>query len=303
MKRIFIKIISLFFIITVIPTIFFVYNTALRTSLSNLLVYNSSLQKTLRVSEKEYLIGSLLAQTNADFDIEMIKSQAVVIYTNTLFEKIKNKEKTFDIESNDTLYFDEMKAKNFHGEKYETLLSKIETAIGEVSGQKVTYNSQLVFLPYFYCSDGKTEDAYFVWGKEIEYLKPAISEGDSINPNLKTVYTVTLEEFKKALYDTYKLEIPDGKTPTIAIGGRTESGTVTTCTVEELTMTGQNFRSLFNLCSANFDIKTNDAYLEIICYGNGHYVGMSQYGADFLARQGHNYKEILKHYYTGIEIT
>ncbi len=303
MKRIFIQVMFLFIVITAIPISFFAYGAVTSAGQPIFAIYDSSAQKTIYVSEKDYLIGALLAQTDADFDIEMLKAQAVVMYSNAVFEKIKSKEKDFDFAIDSTLYWNTKTAKSFYGDKYEPVLSKIATAVDEVCGEKITYNSQLVFLPYFHCSNGKTEDASFVWGEEIEYLKAVNSEGDLINPDIKSVYTFTLSEFKKALHDAYKLEFLDNRIPTVVINGRTESGTVTSCTVEELTMTGQNLRSLLNLCSANFDIKLSESNIEITCYGNGHYVGMSQYGADFLARQGYSYREILKHYYTNIEIT
>ena len=303
MKRIFIKLMILFSAITVIPLSFFAYNKVSKTNQTSFHIYDTSSQKTFSISEKEYLVGALFAQTNADYNIEMLKAQTLVLYTNALFEKHKNDEKNFDFKVNSSLYLNEENAKKIYGDKYETVLSKIETAVNEVFGQKVTFNSQLVFLPYFYCSNGKTEDSYYVWGEDIEYLKPVNSDGDLINPNLKSVYTFTLEEFKNALYEDYKIEFSSDEIPTVVINGRTESGTVISCTVKELTMTGQNFRSLLNLCSANFDVKTDKNNIEIICYGNGHYVGMSLYGADFMARQGYDYKQILKHYYTNIEIT
>ncbi len=303
MKRIFIKLMILLSVITTIPISFFAYSTISSAGQTAFTIYDSSAQKTLCISEKDYLVGALFAQTDANFDIEMLKAQAVVIYTNAIFEKNKNEDRDFDFESNPTLYLDKENAKALYGNKYEVALSKITTAVEEVYGERLTYDSQLIFLPYFYCSNGKTEDPCFVWGEEIEYLQPVNSDGDLINPNLKSVYTFTLSEFEKALYEKYKLEIPNDRLPTFVINGRSESGTVTSCTIEELTMTGQNFRSLLNLCSANFDVKIDEDCIEIICYGNGHYVGMSQYGADFLARQGYDYKEILKHYYTNVEIT
>lgn len=303
MKRIFIRIIVLFTAITTIPLLFFTYGLVSSASQMAFAIYDSSAQKIIYVSEKDYLVGALLAQTDADFNIEMLKAQAVIMYTNAIFEKTKNQEKDFDFKTDSTLYWDNETAKTFHRDKYEGTLSKIKTAVDEVFGEKITYDSQLVFLPYFYCSNGKTEEAYFVWGEEVEYLKPVNSDGDLINPNLKSVHILSLDEFKKALYKTYKLEIPNDKLPTFTINGRTESGTVTSCTIEELTITGQNLRSLLNLNSANFDVKLSESNIEITCYGKGHYVGMSQYGADFLARQGFDYKEILKHYYTNIDIT
>ena len=74
-------------------------------------------------------------------------------------------------------------------------------------------------------------------------------------------------------------------------------------TVGKKTFTGSDFRKLLSLKSADFDVKADDENVTVICRGNGHFVGMSQYGADYMARQGSNYKEILMHYYPNTVIT
>ena len=68
------------------------------------------------------------------------------------------------------------------------------------------------------------------------------------------------------------------------------------------TFSGQKIREAFNLRSANFDLKYEDKKFVFTVRGFGHGVGMSQYGALFMAKEGSNYKEILKWYYTGCEI-
>lgn len=282
----------------IIKTVFSNSNTDTFTML------DASTQKTLTVTAKEYLIGALFAEIDMNYNIEVLKAQAVVAYTNAIFEKEKsNKDYDFEIDiSREILYIDKESAKRKYEKNYEELLAKAEKAVNSVYGKIAVYNKSAVLLPYFISSNGVTEDSYIVWGQEADYLKPVKSAGDLLNPNAKTSYKFDITDVRNIIKEEYKIDLPDDVINCFVVNNRTESGTVTCCTVGSLTMTGQDFRALFGLCSANFDIACDGETLTVICYGNGHYVGMSQYGADFMARQGSNYVDILKHYYTGIEI-
>ena len=280
-----------------------------KTAISNFknekfVVFDVSSNKTYSLSEREYLIGALFAQTDPSYDLEALKAQTVVSYTNALFmEQSSDKNYDFEIDiSREILYIDEDSARKKYAEDYKRLLKKIEAAVDSVYGKSITFNSKTVLLPYFSSSNGFTEDASVVWGQEVEYLKAVKSGGDVLNPNSKTDYSFTIEEIRSLILEKYKIELPEDSL-NFVVEGRTDSGTVTACSVESIVMTGQDFRSLFNLRSANFDLSFDGEKLDITCYGKGHYVGMSQYGADFMARQGSSCVDILKHYYTDIEIT
>ncbi len=66
---------------------------------------------------------------------------------------------------------------------------------------------------------------------------------------------------------------------------------------------GTQVRTLFGLRSANFTVEFSNGQVLFHVKGYGHGVGMSQYGANCLAKEGKTYQEILQHYYTGIEFT
>ena len=268
-------------------------------------VFDVSSKKIITLTPREYLIGALFAEIDPSYSIEALKAQTVICYTNALFSK-QNSKSSYDFEidiSQSTLYLDEKAAKKKYGENYDSLREKISSVVDLVYEKAITYESNLVLLPYFACSNGITEDAKNVWGQSIEYLRAVESPGDVLNPNLKSVYTFSLEMVRQIVKEKYNLDLPENLAESISIKSRSESETVTTCELGSLTMTGQNFRALFGLCSANFDLVLEESELKIICYGSGHCVGMSQYGADFMARQGSSYIEILEHYYKGIEIS
>lgn len=280
-----------------------------KTAISNFknekfVVFDVSSNKTYSLSEREYLIGALFAQTDPSYDLEALKAQAIVSYTNALFMK-QSSDKNYDFEidiSREILYIDEDAARKKYADDYKSLFEKIETAVDSVYDKSITFNSKTVLLPFFSSSNGFTEDASVVWVQEVEYLKAVKSGGDVLNPNLKTDYSFTIEEIRSLILEKYKIELPEDSL-NFVVEGRTDSGTVTACSVGSIVMTGQDFRSLFGLCSANFDLSFGGEKLNITCYGKGHYVGMSQYGADFMARQGSSFVDILNHYYTNIEIT
>lgn len=306
MRSTFLRFAIIFLCITIVPLGRICTALFLDSSVNSFTIFDASESRTIVVGVKEYLIGALFAQIDTDYNIEALKAQAVVAYTNALFEKSKNIHRGFDLEvdiSQEILYIDEITAKQKYKDKYQKLLKKVEEAVDSVYGERATYNSKAVLLPYFSSCSGMTEDAYTVWGQEIEYLKPVKSAGDVLNPNSKKAYNFSAEELKNLIYAKYKIDLSTQEISSIAIKGRNRSGTVTECNIGTLTLTGQDLRSLLGLCSANFDITFDNDTITVICYGEGHYVGMSQYGADFMARQGSSYAEILTHYYTGIEIT
>ena len=304
MKSVFLRFAIIFLCVSIVP-LGCLCNASFLNS-NSFTILDVSENRTIVLSEKDYLIGALFAQIDTNYSIEALKAQAVVAYTNALFEKSKNIHKGYDFEvdiSRGILYIDENTAKQKHRDNYETLLKKVEEAVDFVYGKRMTYNSKLVLLPYFSSCSGMTEDAYTVWGQEIKYLKSVESAGDVLNPNSKTTYNFSIEEVQNLIREKYKIELSKELVPSIAINARNQVGTVTECSIGSLTLTGQDLRSLLSLCSSNFDIAYDNDTITIVCYGNGHYVGMSQYGADFMARQGSSYVDILTHYYTGIEIT
>ena len=243
---------------------------------------------------EEYLIGVVGSEMPASFNIEALKSQAVVSRTYAL--KAINTGKTLTDDVKTQTYKDNNELKKIWGSSYDTYYKKIKNAVDSTKGQYLTYNGKIIDAVYHSTSNGKTEDSKNVWGNSIPYLVSVDSSFDNLNPSFEKTAFVSYTDLSNKL----KLEI--NSDTTIKLVGVTVGDRVSYINILDKTFTGVEFRNILGLRSADFDIEKTDTGLNIITRGYGHGVGMSQYGANGMAKNGSNYIEILKHYYKGVEI-
>lgn len=200
-------------------------------------------------------------------------------------------------------YIDDEKMKKKWGEHYEEYKKKVGDAVNEVLGQVIVCGGKPILAAYHCISSGVTEDAKSLWGEEIPYLKSVKSPGDMLSPEFKTVVKVTKAEFAEAVKGLKDITL-DEDTPEKWIGdiSATAGGTVASIQIGSEVFTGLAVRDAFHLRSPCFTVAYGEGTFTFTVKGYGHGVGMSQYGADYMARQGNTYVEILKHYYTGVDI-
>lgn len=198
-------------------------------------------------------------------------------------------------------YYDEQTRREKWGDKYDTYSEKFSAAVNAVYGQILTYEDKPITAAYFALCAGRTESAKNIWGGDVPYLVSVTSTGDRLSPDLQTETVLSAEEVRTAL--AADSEIVLGENPAEWITDLTvsdsESGVVTAVCVGGKTVTGQTLRTWFGLRSPAFTVGYTDGSFHFTVSGSGHFVGMSQYGADYMARQGSDYKEILAHYYPG----
>ena len=270
----------------------------------DVMMSNTGSVKTLKM--REYIIGSLSGEMSASYHKEALKAQAVACYTFALYVASREEKRPegADISDDSTVYqsyIDEDARKKKWGDDYEKNEKIMSEAVDEVFGQYLEYDGKPAMAAYHAMCSGKTESAANVWGKSVSYLKSTVSSGDKLAPNYETCQKVSADEFKRILF---KKGLTYGDYPTDAskwIGDleRYDSGVVKYVDICGKKISGTDIRSLFSLKSADFDISFADGGFTFTCRGNGHFVGMSQYGADYMARQGSSYDEILNHYYPG----
>ena len=241
----------------------------------------------------EYLIGVVGAEMPASFPIEALKAQAVVARTYAL-KKIKNNAKLTDSVSTQC-YKDNNQLKEMWKNSYNTYYQKIKSAVEATKNQAIYYQNDYIDAVYHSTSNGKTEDAMYVWGNSSPYLKSVDSSWDKNS-------TSYLKEIEKDLSNVLNILGVDVSDTSFEILSRDRSGRVEKVRFGNREFTGVEFRNLLGLRSADFDIKQIDNTLIITTRGYGHGVGLSQYGASGMAKEGYNYIEILKHYYTGVTI-
>ena len=248
-----------------------------------------------QIELEEYLIGVVAAEMPASFSEEALKVQAIIARTYTLRLIAANKVLT-DTTSTQ-VYKDNNQLKNLWGTSYNTYYNKIKKAVDSTKGMKITYNGNLIEALYFSCSNGQTEDSINVWGNSYSYLKSVDSKWD--------VGTTAYLKDTNYNYDNLSkiLGTNIDSSTLISVNNKNTSNRVASITVNNKTYTGVEFRNLLGLRSADFDIEIISSGIKITTRGYGHGVGLSQYGANEMAKLGYTYLQIIKHYYSGVTIT
>ena len=266
-----------------------------------------SSKNIIEISLKDYLLGVVAAEMNASYHKEAIKAQIIAAHTLLLYVKshgtddLENADISDSTESHQGYLSPEQQKKKW-GENYETYVSKINECIDEVLNMTLQYNGTYINSVFHAISNGKTEDAKDVWGGDYPYLKPVLSVGDTLSPAYISTVKVTTKAFKEKLED-YDIDFSDNPEKWIGKIVNTDTGMVKTISICGTEIKGKEIRSAFELKSSTFTIEYKDSEFIFTIKGYGHGVGMSQYGANHMANQGFTYDQILKHYYTGVEIT
>lgn len=259
-------------------------------------------EKISVISARDYILGVVSAEMPASYHIEALKAQTVAAYTFALWRKNENKKEDFDITTDSNLdqaYIDKTARAKKWGEKEAEYTEKILNAVDAVLGQTVTFNGKIALTLYTAISGGKTENVKNLWGKEYSYLTPVESVGDLLSPNYLTTADFTQEQLKEKIEGISDIPISKWFSSPVY----SDSGTLLSIKFGDKTFTGKEIRSALNLRSANFDVTVKDSVFTFNVRGYGHLVGMSQYGANYMAQQGSDYKEILCWYYKGTTVT
>ena len=244
---------------------------------------------------EDYLKGVVYAEMPSSFDIEALKAQAVAARTYIKF-KLADSNHICDNPSHCQAW-----KENDYSEDFK----KASKAVEETRGKTVSYMGESIQAFFHSSSGGKTESSKDVWGKDIPYLVPVESPNeDKIMSTFFSEKEVTYKELK-SLVNKY---IDENQVTTeklknkIKIISRTEGNRVNEIKIDKASLSGTAIRSILELRSTNFDIELKEKSVVFKVKGYGHGVGMSQWGAEVMARDGKNYEEILKYYYPNTEV-
>ena len=248
----------------------------------------------IKIELEEYVVGVVGAEMPASFNIEALKAQAVIARTyalkaNSRGTVLNDNESSQSYKSNDEL-------KSLWGSSYNTYYNKIKSAVDGTHGMYLSYNGNYIEAVYHSTSNGRTEDSSNVWGNSFPYLVSVDSPYDSSNPSYLKSVSFSYSDISK------KLNVIITSDTDFIINGKTSGDRVTSISVGEVTFSGVDFRNKLGLRSADFDIVKNEDGVVITTRGYGHGVGMSQYGANGMAKAGSSYREILFHYYPGVSL-
>lgn len=269
-------------------------------------VFLSSQNENIEIDMLEYVCGSVAAEMPLAYHEEALKAQAVTCYTNALRLK-HNGEKTnqADISDNTAVhqgYINEAQRMEKWGDDFDKYESKLKNVVNSVKNEAIYYDNQLIVAAFFAISCGKTESSESLWSESVPYLKSVESPGDCLSPQYATSVSFSLEEFVSKMKSKEADFNIENLINTIAITEVSPSGTVLKAEINGKSYTGEEIRSIFSLRSPVFTISSTESSITFNVLGYGHGIGMSQYGADYFARQGYTYKDILMHYYSGVVV-
>lgn len=266
-------------------------------------------EKVLEMDLGTYLVGVVRAEMPASFELEALKAQAVAARTYTLYKLQTggNHGDAADICTDHTCcqaYIGEDRARANWGKDADANEAKIETAVRETDGQTALYGGVPILAVFHSSSAGLTRAAGEVWLNDLPYLQAVSSPepGDKI-PNYYSRVEFTEAELREKLLAAF---------PEADLGGGMEgwfrgavtdgAGSVATVDVGGVTVKGARVRSALGLRSACFTWEVQDGKMVFFVTGYGHGVGLSQYGANEMAKEGADYREIVTHYYTGVTV-
>lgn len=267
----------------------------------NIDVLRTQSGKTETMSEAEYLIGVLSAEMPPAYHEEALKAQAVACYTYMLYAKQTGEALSDDSRTHQGYMSDE-ECKEKWGKKYDTYHKRVVKACEAIQGKYIAYDDKPIMAAFHAICSGNTESAADVWGKDVPYLRSVVSGGDRLSPDYSSELTLTAEQFRECCKNLNGCSLPDDISKYMGKIENTGAGGVKTIEIGGKKHTGEEARKAFNLRSNHFTVEYKDEKFIFSVVGYGHGVGLSQYGADYMARQGSSYEEILKHYYMGTEI-
>lgn len=261
-------------------------------------VYNEENNVINNVPLEEYIVGVLAGEMPIDFHIEALKAQAVASRSYVMVQMKRNANKEYDVVDTimNQVYLDKEYLISVWKNTYEEKINKIKLAVLETKGEYISYDGEVAEAMFFSTSPGYTENSEEVFSSKVSYLRSVESSWDQISPVYQTTKTFELNEFYELLNLEYSEDL------NIDVTNKTSTGRVKKIKINNKEFTGSYISSKLNLKSTYFEILKDGNKIIINNKGYGHGVGMSQYGAEGMAQEGYNYEEILKHYYTNIEI-
>ncbi len=263
--------------------------------------------QSFNMSLEEYIVGVVAGEMPASFEAEALKAQAVAARTYTLYKMVvspspHHRENVCTDPGCCKAYASLEALREKWGDDYEENIAKIKDAVEKTKGEYIVYDALPILAVFHSSSSGSTESSENVWSAPLPYLVSVASpeNGDEVNDFVTSV-KISHDEFKETFLSRY----PDAvfsQTPGewITSCEYSESGRLLTASVGGITVRGTELRSLFSLRSAAIQCAVSDRDVEFTVSGYGHGVGMSQYGANAMAKAGSNYREILTWYYTGV---
>ena len=257
----------------------------------------------------KYLCNVVSAEMPADYEKEALKAQAIVARTYTIYKIQNKKHENADICDDSSCcqawVSKETRLSRWDEDKRESNWKKIEECVNETKGKIITYEGKPINAFFHANSGGKTEIPVNVWGGTgYPYLQVVETSGEEGYDQYESEVSLTKEELIDKLETKYSdISIDFNNQDDIKILEYTDSDRVKTVKFGNHNLSGVETRTLLGLRSTNFEISRDGDNIKFTVKGYGHGVGMSQTGADSLAKEGKNCFDIINHFYIGVQIT
>lgn len=295
------------------------YSVESRLLGKEVLIETNGLYKSMDV--EEYVLGILPGTISADYDMETLKVQAILIRTNVLKEMQENN--TSDAADLSYQYLTvEDRIALFGDKNYEKFEERFERAVVDTAGLVIKQEDSLIMAMYHEVSIGKTASAKEVLDEDISYLQSVDSSRDVEAKNYMNLVVYTWEELEQLINvsmqddqeqaDEAKQEKRKDSAETseqaeqkipITVEESTENGFVKKLSINGNSYTGEEAMEKFLLTSINFYVEEIEGGVRFVCLGKGNCLGVSQYGANRMALDGKKSEEIIKYYYKDVSLT
>lgn len=282
-------------------------NRAVQTQQIPIQVYREQKQQIETVPLETYIEGVVSAEMPAEFELEALKAQAMAARTY-IFKRLyegRFSDVPKGAQVSDTVkhqaYMDIQQRKERWGEQYEWKAKKIKQAVNETAGIILTYRGEPIDATFFATSNGFTENADEYWDKQIPYLRSVASPWDIESPRFEERVTLSIAELEEKL--GVRLEAQAASRGTwYQVLDTTTGNRIGRIRIGGKEFTGREIREKLGLNSSSFTMRLSQKQVMITTRGYGHGVGMSQWGANGMAKSGNNAEQIVKYYYQGITL-
>ncbi len=283
---------------------------SIEASLPLVPVYLSREKRIDKVPIEAYVRGVIAAEMPVEFELEALKAQALAARTYIVRRLQDNDTNQVPLQGavvTDTvahqayLTQEQLNGK-WSGSAAAANWEKLNRAVLETEGRVILYDGKPINAVFFSTSNGYTENSEDYWGDKVPYLRSVPSPWDAkLSPRYKETVSVAYKDFLK------KLGLSGTVTASASVTGSkvistTEGHRIGKISIGGKSFTGRDVREKLGLNSSQFEWKLSGGEVKITTYGYGHGVGMSQWGANGMAKEGKSAEEIIRYYYKGVSI-
>lgn len=270
-------------------------------------VFLASENTAVDMDFRDYITGVVAAEMPAEFHEEALSAAACAAATLARLKMQSEGDDTLqgavistDPKKHQAYITREEMKERWNGDT-KAYYEKLSRAVDKAIDYSITYEGKLITPVYHSMSTGLTENAENVWGSAVPYLVSVESAGDPLAPGYEAKTTLSFDEFREKAEEN-GAHLSEDITLWLSKATYTEAGNLKNICIGEKNFTGAEIRDIFSLRSGAVTFAVTKDGVTMSTRGYGHGVGLSQYGADYLAEKGYTWQEIIKHYYTGVEI-